>query len=386
MKFDFLIVGAGFTGSVLAERIATQLDQEVLVVERRNHIAGNAYDYYNGEGILVHKYGPHIFHTNSKKVWKYLSRFTRWRPYYHKTLGVVEGKKVPVPFNLNSLHACFPQRYAEKLEALLIDRFGYGEKVPILKLREKSDGELNFLAGYIYKNVFLGYTLKQWGVTPEELDASVTARVPVYISRDDRYFQDTWQAIPQQGYTEMFRGMLDHKNIKLLLNTDYREIVNDITFNRMIYTGPIDTFFDCTHGELPYRSLRFEFRTADTERFQEVGIVTYPNNHDFTRITEFKYLTGQNCRKTTYALEYPQAHVPGESIPYYPVPKEKNRQLFRKYKAECNRLNGSVLFAGRLADYQYYNMDQATARALSVFEKEIVQNKQTQRRTYATFK
>lgn len=305
MKFDFLIVGAGFTGSVLAERIASQLDQKVLVVERRNHIGGNAYDYYNEDDILVHKYGPHIFHTNSREVWDYLSRFTRWRLYFHKTVGVVEGKKVPIPFNLNSIHMCFPRRYAEKLEALLIEQFGYGKKIPILKLREQSEGELRFLADYIYKNVFLGYTLKQWGVTPEELTPSVTARVPVVISRDDRCFQDTWQAIPRRGYTEMFRQMLDHKNIKLLLNTDYREVVDDISFNRMIYSGPVDAFFDCVHGKLPYRSLRFEFRTADAEWFQETGIVTYPNNHEFTRITEFKHLTGQDCRNTTYALEYP---------------------------------------------------------------------------------
>lgn len=373
MHFDYLIVGAGFTGSVLAERIASQLDKCILLVERRNHIGGNAYDYYNRDGILVHKYGPHIFHTNSKMVWDYLSKFTEWRPYYHKTLGVVEGKKVPIPFNLNSLQACFPRKYAEKLESLLIDRFGYGKKVPILKLREKSSGELNFLADYIYQNVFLGYTTKQWNLKPETLADSVTARVPVLVSRDNRYFQDTYQAIPRFGYTNMFRNMLDQKNIKLLLNTDYREIAEDISFDRMIYTGPVDAYFDYLYGELPYRSLHFEFKTSDTEYYQETAIINYPNNYDFTRITEFKYLTGQKCKKTTWAIEYPQPHIRGETTPYYPIPREENRKLYRKYQAECNKLSGSVFFAGRLADYNYYNMDQATARALTVFKNQVLE-------------
>lgn len=371
MKFDFLIVGAGFSGSVLAERIATQIDQKVLVVERRNHIAGNAYDYYNEDGILVHRYGPHIFHTNSRKVWNYLSKFTKWRPYYHRVLAVVEGRPVPVPFNLNSLHVCFPRTYAEKLEALLIERFGYGSRVPILKLREKSDGELQFLADYIYKHVFAGYTAKQWDLPLEELAPSVTARVPVVISRDDRYFQDRWQALPQSGYTRLFRNMLSHPNIKVLLNTDYREIVGDVRFNRMIYTGPVDAFFDYVHGPLPYRSLRFEFCTFQTEFYQQTGSVNYPNEYDFTRITEFKRLTGQDSQKTTIVTEYPRAHMSGETEPYYPIPREENRILFQQYKAEAGQLNRSVLFAGRLADYTYYNMDQATARALALFEHEI---------------
>lgn len=253
MKVDWLIVGAGFTGAVLAERIASQLDQKVLVVEKRNHIGGNAYDYYNEHGVLVHKYGPHIFHTNSKKVWDYLSQFTEWRPYYHRVLASVEGKLVPVPFNLNSLYALFPPKYAERLEEKLICTYGFGVKVPILKMKEAKDEELRFLADYIYKNIFYGYTIKQWELTPEELDPSVTGRVPVYISRDDRYFQDTYQAMPKQGYTAMFGRILSHKNIKVLLNTDYREIVREICFNRMIYTGPIDVYFDYMHGSLPYR-------------------------------------------------------------------------------------------------------------------------------------
>ena len=372
MKLDWLIVGSGYSACVLAERIANELGQKVLLVEKRNHIGGNAYDHYNEHGILVHKYGPHIFHTKSKKVWDYLSQFTEWRPYYHHVLGVVEGKKVPIPFNLNSLYALFPPHYAEKLEDLLLENFGFGVKVPILKLRESAVGELKFLANYIYDNVFYRYTVKQWNLKPEELDRAVTGRVPVYISRDNRYFQDPYQAMPKHGYTEMFNRMLDHPNIKILLNTDYREVINDIKFNRMVYTGPIDTFFDYSHGELPYRSLRFQFDTLDQEWYQEVGTVNYPNEYDITRITEQKHLSGQTLPKSTLVMEYPQAYVPGENDPYYPIPREENRMKYDLYLKEVEKLNGSVIFAGRLAEYKYYDMDQATLRALSLFEKEVV--------------
>lgn len=372
MIFDWLIVGAGYSACVLAERIATQLGQRVLIVEQRDHIGGNAYDYYNEHGILVHKYGPHIFHTKSKKVWDYLSQFTQWRHYYHHVLGVIEGKKVPIPFNLNTLYALFPPRYAEKLENLLLENFGFGVKVPILKLRESASGELTFLADYIYENIFLHYTAKQWELKPEELDRGVTGRVPVYISRDNRYFQDKYQAMPQQGYTEMFRRMLAHPNIKILLNADYREIINDVKFDRIICTGSIDTFFDYMYGELPYRSINFEFETLDREWYQEVGTVNYPNEYDITRITEQKYLSGQTSPKTTLVKEYPQAYIPGKNDPYYPIPREENRDRLNLYLKEAEKLNGTVLFAGRLGDYKYYDMDQAVVRALGLFEKEIV--------------
>lgn len=375
MKFDWVIVGAGFSGCVLAERIASQLGQRVLIIERRDHIGGNAYDFYNEHGILVHKYGPHIFHTKSKKIWDYLSQFTEWRHYFHHVLGVLEGKKVPIPFNLNSLYELFPPRYAEKLEEKLLENFGFGVKVPILKLRESANGELEFLANYIYENVFLRYTTKQWELKPEELDRGVTGRVPVYISRDNRYFQDPYQAMPKHGYTEMFRRMLSHSNIKVLLNADYREVINDIKFDRMVYTGPIDTFFDYMHGELPYRSLRFHFETLDQEHYQEVGTVNYPNEYDITRITEQKYLSGQTLPKTTLVMEYPQAYVPGKNDPYYPIPREENRDRYELYLKESQKLNGSVIFAGRLAEYKYYDMDQAALRALGLFEKEISQSK-----------
>jgi UDP-galactopyranose mutase len=373
MRFDWLIIGAGYSGCVLAERIATQLGQRVLIVEQRDHIGGNAYDYYNEYGLLVHKYGPHIFHTKSKKVWDYLSQFTEWRDYYHHVLGVIEGKQVPIPFNLNSLYALFPPGYAEKLENLLLENFGFGVKVPILKLRESSSGDLTFLADYIYNNVFLHYTQKQWDLKPEDLDRGVTGRVPVYISRDDRYFQDPYQAMPKLGYTEMFRRMLAHPNIKVLLNTDYREVIKDIRFNRMICTGPIDAFFDYQYGELPYRSIRFQFETLDQEWYQPVGTVNYPNDYDITRITEQKHLTGQTSPKTTLVREYPEAYVPGKNDPYYPILNEENRDRLNLYLKEVEKLKGTVLFAGRLGDYKYYDMDQVVVRAIGLFEKTIAQ-------------
>ena len=371
MKVDWLIVGAGFTGATLAERIANELGQKVLLVDQRDHIGGNAYDECNEHGVLCHRYGPHIFHTNSKKVWDYLSRFTAWRPYFHHVLGSIDGRMVPVPFNLNSLYALFPDRYAGRLEEQLISEYGFNVKIPILKMRESKSGDLSSLADYIYKNVFLNYTRKQWELEPDQLDASVTGRVPVYISRDDRYFQDVYQAMPTQGYTEMFRRMLAHRNIHILLKTDYRHVLDSVKFNRMIYTGPLDAYFDHIHGHLPYRSLRFDFVTRDNEWHQPVGTVNYPNEYDFTRITELKHLSGQQLAKTTLVYEYPQAHRPGETDPYYPIPRPDNREHFAKYEAEAAKLNGSVMFAGRLADYKYYNMDQACARALKLFETEV---------------
>ncbi len=369
MKLDWLIVGAGFSGSVLAERLASQLNQKVLIVERRNHAGGNAYDYYDEHGILIHKYGPHIFHTNSDRIWHYLSTFTRWRPYYHKVHAVVEGHPVPVPFNLNSIYALFPPEYARTLEQLLLDRFAYGEKVPIIKLRSSIEGHIKVLADYVYKYVFSGYTLKQWGLAPEELAPSVTARVPVYISRDNRYFQDTYQGLPLQGYTKLFERMLDHPNIKIMLNTDYREIIEDIKFSRMIYTGPIDAFFDHVHGELPYRSLRFELQHYSSDQYQDVAQTNYPNDYAYTRITEFKHMTGQNVSGTTVAYEYPEPYERGVNEPYYPIPTADNSVSYKRYFREVEKLNGSIIFVGRLADYKYYNMDQAVGRALSIFTK-----------------
>ncbi len=372
MRVDWFIVGAGFTGCTLAERIAAGLGQTVLLAERRSHIGGNAFDHHDGHGILVHKYGPHIFHTNSTMVWDYLSRFTEWRPYEHRVLGVVEGKKVPIPFNLTSVHALFSPRVAERAERRLLEHFGPGARVPVLRLRESGDPDLKALGDYVYQNVFLGYTLKQWGVRPEELDPAVTARVPIVISRDDRYFQDTYQAMPRHGYTEMFRRMLDHPKIRVATDTDFRDVVDQVQFDRLVFTGPIDEYFGGIHGPLPYRSLRFEFVTLDQEFHQQVGTVNYPNDHEYTRVTEQKHITGQVSPKTTLAVEYPQRYEPGRNEPYYPIPHEDNRRRYHLYLAEAEKLGGRCLFAGRLGDYAYYNMDQVVARALTLFHKTIV--------------
>lgn len=369
MKVDWLIVGAGFTGAVLAERLASQLDQKVLIIDSREHIGGNAYDYLDADGVLVHKYGPHIFHTNSRKVWEYLSLFTGWHPYCHRTLAVIEDKQVPIPFNLNSLHSLFPAVHAERLEQLLIQQFGFGSRVPISKLLALARGDLRVLADYIYHRIFYQYSLKQWGLDPKDLHPSVMDRVPVSVSRDDRYFRDTYQAMPQRGYTELFRRMLVHRNIQILLGTDYRQIANgEVRFEKMIYTGAVDQFFDFSFGALPYRSLHFDFKHARQAQYQAAGIVNYPNDEPCTRITEFKHLTGQSIAGTTIAVEYPRPYWPGKNLPFYPIPRLQNQVIYNRYLNAVQSLNGSVLFAGRLADYRYYNMDQAVARALKVFD------------------
>ncbi len=368
MRTDWLIVGAGFTGCVLAERIASQLGQSVLLVEKRDHVGGNAFDCVNEHGILVHRYGPHIFHTNSARVWKYLSNFTEWRPYQHRVRALVGGVLVPVPFNLESLALLLPSNRAAELERRLLAEFGPDSNVPILRMRETADAQIRALADFIYERIFLCYTLKMWGMRPEELAPSVTGRVPVRISYDDRYFLDTYQAIPRDGYTAMFRRMLEHPKIEVMLETEYRRVAHEIRWRRMIYTGPIDTFFDYVYGPLAYRSLRFEMEHHDRERFQAVATINFPDEPARTRRTEFKHVTGQEGPSTTLVNEYPLPHVAGENEPYYPIPTEENRERFLRYQREAKRLGGSVIFAGRLADYKYYNMDQAVARALRVFE------------------
>lgn len=369
MRVDWLVVGAGLTGATLAERIASQLGQKVLVVDRRRHVGGNVYDEYDESGILVHKYGPHIFRTNNEKVWKYLSHFTDWRPYYHRVLGVVEGKKVPIPFNLNSLDALFPSRHAERFAEKLLRKYGFGAEVPILSLMRDEDEDIRGLARYVYEGVFYGYTTKQWGMKPEDLDASVTGRIPIRVSRDDRYFKDRYQAIPSSGYTVMVRRMLAHPNIKVLLGADYREVAPEVDCERMVFTGAIDEFFDYRHGPLPYRSLRFEFATLRTEWFQEVATVNYPNEFDFTRITEAKYLSGQRLPMTVLTYEYPEPYIPGENEPYYPIPQAANRERYELYLEDARQLLGRVVFAGRLARYTYCDMAQAVASALDLWER-----------------
>jgi UDP-galactopyranose mutase len=369
MKVDWLIVGAGLTGATFAERIASQRNETVLVVDQRDHIAGNAWDEYNENGILEHKYGPHIFHTNSKEVWNYLSKFTQWQPYFHRVLGSIDGKLVPLPFNLNSIDQLFPAHIAERIGQKLIEAYGFGSRVPILKLKEAEDTDLRFIADFAYRNVFEQYTRKQWGMKPEELSPSVTSRVPILVSRDDRYFQDTYQAMPLHGYGQMVRHMLKHPNIRVMLNTSWRNIKKDITFSKMVFTGPIDEYFDYKHGQLPYRSLRFDVVTHPIDKYQTAAVINYPNEYDYTRVTEQKWLTGQNHKQTTTLTEYPLPHVVGETIPYYPIPTEENRKKLMLYEEEIKKVSTGIHFAGRLADYMYYNMDQAVARALSLFKK-----------------
>ncbi|WP_310829913.1 UDP-galactopyranose mutase [Paenibacillus pedocola] len=383
--FDYIIVGSGFAGSVIAERIANQLQKRVLIIEKRQHIAGNAFDSYNEAGILVHNYGPHIFHTKIKEVWDYLSQFTDWNIYHHQVLGVIDGVKVPIPFNINSLYEVFPKSIASKLEEKLIQSFGYNVKVPILKLKETEDEDLKYLADFVYEKVFLNYTLKQWGLQPEDLDASVTGRVPVYISRDNRYFQDRYQGTPKFGYTKMFERILDNENIKVLTNTDYKEIV-DINTNtseikfmnnkfdgQLIYTGPIDYFFDYKYGELPYRSINFKFNDIHQASYQQVGTVNYPNDYDFTRITEFKHLTGQRNESTSIVKEFSEAYIPGVNVPYYPIKNDSNFDNLKNYKTLVRQLD-NVHFIGRLAEYQYYDMDAVIAKALRVFNEKILKS------------
>lgn len=374
MKYDYLIVGAGFAGSVLAERISTQLDKKVLVVDKRSHIGGNCFDYYDDYGVLCHKYGPHAFHTKNQKVWEYINQFSSFNTYNHHVLAKIEGKLVPIPFNINTIYQLFPESYASKLESLLIENYGYGLKIPILKLRETQNSELKFLADYIYKNVFEGYNLKQWGKKTEDIDPAVSSRVPVYISRDNRYFQDKFQGIPSGGYTNLFQKLLNHKNIHILLNADYKEIESDIKYDKIIYTGPIDYFFDFAHGRLPYRSLQFEFENKQTEYIQPVAQVNYPNDDLFTRITEFKHFLGQQHNSTTFAREYSLEYVFGKNDPYYPISNDDNQKIYDKYLMDAAKLKNAI-FCGRLADYKYYNMDEVIGVALMIFEKKIAGTK-----------
>jgi UDP-galactopyranose mutase len=358
--FDYLIVGAGFAGSVLAERLASENDLRVLVVDKRSHIGGNAYDRYDDAGVLIHPYGPHIFHTNSADVFDYLSRFTQWRPYQHRVLSSVDGQQVPVPINLDTVN----QLYGMRLTAFDLDRFFDSVAEKKDRLDTSEDVVVNKVGRDLYNKLFRGYTRKQWGLDPSELDASVTARVPTRTNRDGRYFTDTYQAMPLHGYTRMFESMLKHPNIKLMLSTDYREIQTLVPWRRMIYTGPIDAYFDFRHGRLPYRSLEFRHVTLPQPQFQAVGTVNYPNDYAYTRVSEFKHITGQNHRHTSIVYEYPKA----DGDPYYPVPQPRNTELYRRYEADAEALT-HVSFVGRLATYRYYNMDQVVGQALATFKR-----------------
>lgn len=357
--FDYLIVGAGFAGSILAERLARGSGKQVLLVDRRPHIGGNAYDHYDNAGILVHRYGPHIFHTNSKEVFDYLSRFTSWRQYQHKVLASVDGQLVPIPINLDTIN----RLYGLNLSSFQMDEFLASRAEARDPIRTSEDVVVGKVGRELYEKFFRGYTRKQWGLDPSELDAQVTARVPTRTNRDDRYFTDVYQAMPRHGFTRMFENMLDHPNIKLLLHTDYREVKDFLPHREMIYTGPVDEFFDYRFGKLPYRCLEFKHETLNTPRHQPVAVVNYPNDYEFTRVTEFKHLTGQEHPKTSIVYEYPRA----EGDPYYPIPRAENAEIYRRYQELAGQTN--THFVGRLATYKYYNMDQVVAQALTLYAR-----------------
>ena len=360
MSYDAVVVGAGFAGSVLAERMASQCGMEVLVVERREHVAGNAYDEYNEHGVLVPRFGGHLFHTNADKVVDHLSQFTEWRPYQHRVLASVDGQQLPMPINLDTVNRLYG------LNLTSFEMQGWLDSVAekLDRIETSEDAVVAKVGRDLYNKFFRGYTRKQWGLDPSELDASVTARIPTRTNRDDRYFADTYQAMPKHGYTRMFETMLGHPNIKIMLNTDYREIVDLIPWNHMVYTGPIDAFFNHRHGKLPYRSLEFRHVTLPQEQFQPVGTVNYPNDYAYTRVSEFKHVTGQKSASTSIVYEYPQA----DGDPYYPVPRPENAALYKRYEADAEQLT-NVTFVGRLATYKYYNMDQVVGQSLAAFKR-----------------
>ena len=358
--FDYLVVGAGFAGATIAERLAAHAGKKVLICDKRPHIGGNAYDHYDEDGILVHKYGPHIFHTNSREVYDYLSRFTEWRPYQHRVLASVDGQLLPIPINLDTVNRMYGTNYTSPE----LEDFFKSVAEPVAHIRTSEDVIVSKVGRELYEKFFRNYTRKQWDLDPSELDATVTSRVPVRTNRDDRYFTDTYQVMPLHGYTRMFARVLAHPNIKILLNADYREIDGIIPYNELIFTGPIDEYFDYRFGRLPYRSLEFKFETKNVPVAQPAPVINYPNENAYTRVTEFKYLTGQEHAKTSLVYEYARA----QGDPYYPVPQPQNAALYKQYQDLAAATPG-VHFRGRLGTYKYYNMDQVVAQALTLYSK-----------------
>ena len=359
--YDVLVVGAGFAGAVIAERLANAMGQRVLVVDRRPHIAGNAFDHLNDAGILIHRYGPHIFHTNSQTVVDYLSRFTDWHPYEHRVLAQVNGELLPVPINRTTVNRFFGLDLVESE----VDAFLAQQAEPAASIRTSEDVVVSRVGRELYEAFFRGYTRKQWGVDPSELDKSVTARVPTRTNDDDRYFGDKFQAMPKHGYTAMFEKMLNHPNITVETGVDYRDIQASVDYRHLVYTGPVDEFFDHRYGPLPYRSLRFDHQTLDTAQFQPVAVVNYPAPEvPYTRVTEYKQLTGQVHAQTAITYEYPS----DEGDPYYPIPRPENAALYARYEALADA-TPNVSFIGRLGTYRYYNMDQVVGQALSLFAR-----------------
>lgn len=359
-----LVVGAGFAGSVAARELA-DAGRKVKVIDRRSHIAGNAYDYVDADGVLVHKYGPHIFHTNSKKIFDYLSRFTEWRDYEHRVLSCVDGNLYPFPINLDTVN----RLYDLQLSETGMENFLESVREDISPALTSEDVVLNSVGQKLYEMFYYNYTIKQWGMKPSELKAGVAARIPVRTNRDDRYFTDTYQGMPVNGYEAMFRSMLDHENIEVELNTEF-DLACVSEFEHVIYTGPIDAYFNYCFGKLPYRSLQFRRKHLKETQFQSVGTVNYPNDHDYTRITEFKHLTGQECEGTSIVYEYPCAYD-GSNEPYYPIPSNESEALYARYR-ELAAITKNVTFVGRLAQYKYYNMDQVVGAAMNAVARDVL--------------
>src|SRR3954454_11964887 len=359
--YNWLIVGAGFAGSVLTERLASERNERVLIIDRRPHVGGNAYDRYDESGLLIHQYGPHIFHTNSKQIFDHLSQFTEWRKYEHKVLAEVDGQQVPIPINLDTINKLYGLNLtSDALEGWFAER-----AEPVDEIRTSEDVVVSAVGRELYEKFFRGYTRKQWGLDPSELDKSVTSRVPTRTNTDDRYFGYSFQNMPLHGYTRMFENMLDHPNIKVMLNTDFEEVRNEVQYDKLIYSGPIDEYFDFCFGKLPYRSLSFRHETVEQENFQPVAVVNYPSESvPYTRITEYKHLTGQVNPRTSLTYEFPAS----EGDPYYPVPRPENAELYRKYQALADA-TPDVTFVGRLGTYRYYNMDQVVGQALALFSR-----------------
>lgn len=378
--YDCIIVGAGIAGATVARKLAEESNKKVLVLERRNHIGGNCYDKPDDHGILIHEYGPHIFHTGDEGVREFLSRFTKWYDFGHEVVAKVGDQLIPVPFNLNTLHMVYDKEKAERLEKKLIDEYGLDSRVPIMKLRESTDADVREIADYVYKNVFLYYTMKQWGQTPEEISPEVTGRVPVVISYDNRYFKDKYQSVPVDGFTPMFAAMLDHPNIEVRTGVDCSDVLDfedgKIYFEKaeftgdLVYTGALDELFDCKFGRLPYRSLNFQFEHLDQDSFQDHSVVNYTVSEDFTRITEFKFLTGQkDTDGTTIVREYPFAYTGAEGeIPYYAILNAENEALYEKYRLLTEDFDKFHLL-GRLAEYKYYNIDAMCRKAMELAEE-----------------
>ena len=358
--FDFLIVGAGFAGSVAAERLASVHNKKVLLIDRRSHVAGNAYDHIDEHGVMIHKYGPHIFHTNSPAVVNYLSQFTEWRPYEHRVLSSVNGKLLPIPINLDTINGFYNKNLTESEAEAFLQTLAE----PRDQIRTSEDVIISKVGRELYEKFFRNYTRKQWGLDPSELDSSVIARVPTRTNRDDRYFTDEFQAMPREGYTRMFQRMLDHPNISVLVDTEFLDVRDAAKYKAVIFTGPIDEFFQHKYGALEYRSLQFRYETHQADLLQPVAVINHPNEHPYTRVTEFKHLTGQKHQNSTLVYEYPTA----EGDPYYPVPRAVNKDRYLRYRTLSEQAPG-VYFSGRLGTYRYYNMDQVVAQSLTLCDR-----------------